>query len=210
MAIITLKPLFKDIKGVLGKTDNTIGISPALKVNVQNRQEGMRLQKKTAMPKGGSPARHERSRIYCACDAEYKTVFETKMAYLRAYYLAQHELTKIDLTDFQIFMKLCLGARPEKALFEEFSYFSRYFIQNNTATDWDNFIVRLTGIPIKRGDGKDVMIFYTDELFDITTEAGHKIDAPMSALVKVSIKAGGGFLILDLYSYSDYQHYEEW
>ncbi len=202
------KFVFSDVRGRLGAIDRTIGREGGLSVNFRMSRHSVELVSKKAMTRGGSEARHERSRVYCDCDQEYKTLYETKTDYLNIYYRAAHNLTSWPYSEYMTWMKLCLAARLEKAAFVEFSYFSRYLIANIEGVDWLDKIVRLVNIPVKREDGKDVQIFKLDIDNNILEEIPHKVDAAGSALMKVTMTASGQWFFCDVYSYSDYQHLE--
>ncbi len=199
-----------EVSGRLGAIDRTIGREGGLSVNVRKSRHSTQLSVKTAATRGGSSARHERTVIYCACDSEYKEMYETKREYLNSYYRKAHDLDTWTLTAYMTWMKLCLSALPEKAAFKEFSWFARYQIRNDTLEAWTNKIVRLVDISVKRADGKDLQVFRLDMAKNIFLELDHKIDAAGSTLMKIPFLDIGVSFFADVYSSSDFIHYEAW
>ncbi|MDP2105884.1 MAG: hypothetical protein Q8J76_07805 [Desulfobulbaceae bacterium] len=210
MAKIKTKGIISRVRGRLGAIDRTVGVEGGLSCNFTERRGGMTLTSKKAMTRGGSEARHERSRVYCACDTEYKKMFETKREDLNGYYRQAHDLDTWTLTDYMTWMKLCLTALPEKAAFREFSWLARYKIQNTSGEIWTDKIVRLIDVDVKRSDGKDLQVFKLDLHKNIISEIDHKIDTPGSTLVKIPFLDIEVSFFADVYSYSEYQHWEAW
>lgn len=204
------KTPFSGFKGALGAHDRTIGRDRSLAVNFQDRKTGMNLSVKKTPNRSGSPARHDRAKVYCDCDIAYKAPGPTKQAFLKTHWLKSRNLTSTKLTNYQIWMKYCLGALPEASMFMEFSWLARYYIINLSVDSWENKIIRLHDINNKRSDGKDVQVFKTAPTGEILEIISHHISEAGTADIKVSLEKLGGHMNIDVYSYNFHAWAEGW
>lgn len=204
------KEPFSGFKGALGAHDRTIGRDRSLAVNFQDRRTGMNLSVKKVPNRSGSQARHDRAKVYCDCDIAYKAPGPTKQAFLKTHWLASRNHTSTKYTNYQIWMKYCLGSLPEASMFMEFSFFSRYYIINLSVNEWENEVIRLLGINNKRSDGKDVQVFKTAPTGEILESIPHHINEAGTADIKVSLEPLGGHMNIDVYSYDTSAWEEGW
>jgi hypothetical protein len=102
----------------------------------------IKISAKTAMPKGGSVARHAQVEKYCKCDVRYKGLDALRKDRLKLWYTTMMAVKSISLTAYNLWMKICLLAWPELALFVDYCFYGRWEIFSHTG--WVTHDIEIT------------------------------------------------------------------
>lgn len=206
MAIATPKFPIKDLTGILGKVDRSVGRDSAFRLNMSKSPHSTVLSVKTTKTSTRSPAQIVRSATYCGCDCDWKDITLTKRAFLKIYHSQVRQLPTQHMTDYLYWMSLCMAQDWENNLFLLDSYVSRYVIKNDSGGPWISQKVSLINVPILQADGTDVIIVQTTyHRLPITTLA-HKIDTIGKVTVCIPDMTAGEIIYIDAYSYGSYSN----
>ena len=136
MAIGTPKFPLDKITGVLGKVDRSVSRAKGLGLNISSGRKTSILGVKTQRTATRSEGQKARSATYCGCDCDWKDLSLAKRAFLKIYHSQVRQLPTQHMTDYLMWMSLCMSAAWENNLFLLDSYVSRYVIHNDSGGPW--------------------------------------------------------------------------
>lgn len=182
------------------KTDKTHGLTVTIAAQkVPNTQ--------------GSSARHERTRIYCDCDKFYQGIADQKRLFLLRWWLHVSARAAPQLSNYTVWMKICLKNLIEKDVFMNYAWVSRYSVTNPGPDAWTDQQVQCSNIPTQFPGGSDASAF---QLVTVATEKdGTMLEPRMiwaqlslsmtsdhQGLVTIPSLAPGASMLIDIYSYA--------
>ncbi len=161
----------------------------------------------------GSKARHDRATVYCGCDKFYQGITDEKRAYLLPWWIKASGKAAPNLSNYTVWMKICLKNLIEKTVFMNYVWLSRYSVTNDTDEAWTDVQVQCSEIPTNYPDHSDASAF---QLTLISVEKdGTMLDPKMiwtqltlsmtsetQGLVTVPSLAPGATMLIDIYSYA--------
>jgi hypothetical protein len=136
------------VSGALGRTDNTVGRVRGLALNMTDDTPGgyVKLGVKTAMPPGGSAARHGQVGKYCECDRLYKLIDAFHIDHIVRWWRACKATKAPGYMPYMTWIKVCCLALPEKEFFVRHAWYGRWVCTNDTATEFVMWFVTLRGM----------------------------------------------------------------
>lgn len=169
--------------------------------------------KVTKLPtRGGSAARHNRAKVYCDCDQQYRDLGEVKRAYLLPWWMHVTEHGFVSMRAYNIWMKCCLKYLDEAPAFKRFSYVTRYWITNDSDAEWTSKGVILEDIPTYQEDGQDIEVYkllacktvknritYDTYMIDKRLENETTVRGSTTAIIPSLLPAAS--MLVDVYSY---------
>lgn len=167
-----------------------------------NTKDGsVKISAKTAMPKGGSVARHAQVEKYCKCDVRYKGLDALRKDRLVLWYTTMMWIKSISLTAYALWMKICLLAWPELSLFVDYCYYGRWEIFNENSYAIYNASLPITHLIYSPRSLGDIVVVLVPQLKHGGTTLEKIAVGADSVTVLLPTIGGNSECIIDVYGW---------
>ncbi|MDO9357146.1 MAG: hypothetical protein Q7T55_25835 [Solirubrobacteraceae bacterium] len=138
-----------------GHWDATRGRDGGLCQVVVDTPQGLVYKEKTRAVRKRSPKQIARGQRYCDCDEKWKEMSIAKMQRVRKWYLWTYNLKSTNLSNYHIWMRVCLKGWLEGDLFFPFCWAGKYRYLNDTGEILPARRVWLLDVPWLDSEGTD-------------------------------------------------------
>ena len=189
------------VSGRIGSTDRTVGRNGGLALNMtDNTPDGsVKLGVKTAMPPGGSPARHNNVEHYCECDRLYKLLDYMHVDRIKRWFTSWKQIKELKLTPYMIWIKVCILNPPERFYFVRYSWYGRWLALNDSDVDYHFVPVTLRGMKRRFRTPYDGLIFSLDDDFNILEYHYPLLITDSTVMFQLPLLAAHSHLYFDIY-----------
>lgn len=158
------------VTGPIGTIDRTLGREGGLALNMTDKTADgtVKLGVKTAMPPGGSIARHAAVESYCECDRQYGMLDAFHINHLVQWFYTSRQISKRTLTAYMIWIKVCCLHLPEKDYFVHNAWYGRWLLVNDTAADLVNYYATIRGMRIDAQSPLDAVVCILDSTWNVS------------------------------------------
>jgi hypothetical protein len=191
------------VQGKFGITDASRGLDTGMQAEIRYSYPNNVYVAPKKHTRTRSAAQIARSSRYCLCDQRWKEIGSQKMANVRAWYMWTYGLKSVHLSNYHLWMRVCLNNSLEGDLFFPFCWAGRYIYRNTGTSVIPAQPVALNGVPFRDPSGTDNEVHQLRGLRMDSEPVPRTVVAPGRIIIAGPSLQPGSFISYMVYAYAD-------